>query len=70
MHACLFFLAVLSVCLSVGISRVQLLAKVVVSADDVALVARELLLSTADAETLLKKNAGDVQSCLKAFVLA
>jgi hypothetical protein len=48
--------------------RVQALAKVIVSADDVALVARELLLSTSDAETLLKKHAGDAESCLKAFV--
>lgn len=46
------------------------LAKVVVSPDDVALIARELLLSPADAELTLKKHGGSAEAALRAFISA
>jgi hypothetical protein len=44
------------------------LAAVNVSNDDVALLARELLLSNADAELTLRKHNGSVEAALRAFV--
>jgi NACalpha-BTF3-like transcription factor len=53
---------------SISLFRVQQLASINVSSDDVALLARELLLSTAEAEHTLKKHNGDAEAALRAFV--